>query len=819
MDIKFIGEHLLPGQFGQFFIVLGFGAAVLSFISYYFSTLKDVADQSWKRIARISFYIQAFSVLAIAGCLFYIIYNHLFEYHYAWAHSSTTLPTHYMISCFWEGQEGSFLLWAFWQSVLGLILVRFAKSWEDSVMTFVSLSQVFILSMLLGVELIGQKIGSSPFVLLRNAIEGPIFSRPEYLSLIKDGNGLNPLLQNYWMVIHPPTLFLGFASMVVPFAFAMAGVWTKRYSEWIKPALPWALFAVMILGTGIIMGSFWAYEALNFGGFWAWDPVENASLIPWLTLIAAVHVMLAFKNSGNSYFTALFLTFISFILVLYASFLTRSGILGETSVHAFTDLGMSGQLVIYILIFLVIGIVLMVINWKGFPITQKDEDTYSREFWLFIGALVLTISCFQIIVTTSIPVFNALFNTKIAPPTNPIAHYNKWQLPIAFIVAFISAFSQFLKYKKTDTGKFFKKIGLSLGISFVITLLILWLGKIHNVQYLVLIFASLFSILANAELILRVFQGKIKLAGSAIAHIGFALILIGALLAASGSKVISINKSGFGYGEDFDEKNTRENVLLFKNEPIVMDDYTITYQGDSISGPNTYYKVNYQRKDAKTGVDKEQFTLLPNAQINPKMGLIASPDTKHYLLHDVYTHVTSVPVKNEENHEHKDGTEHSEDEDYLPALTKTIKIGDTINLNKGVITLKGLNRNATLKDIKLGADDLAVGAMLEIEREGKIVKAEPVFIIKGGLSFGFPVKLEEEGLKISFDKIIPEQASVQLVIREKKPAKKDFIIMKAIMFPYINLLWGGTIIMIIGFILSIFQRSKPSRIKADGYTA
>ena len=132
------------------------------------------------------------------------------------------------------------------------------------------------------------------------------------------------------MVIHPPTLFLGFASMVVPFAYVIAALWQKRYKEWVKPVMPWALFAVMVLGTGIIMGSFWAYEALNFGGFWAWDPVENASLIPWLTLIGAVHVIIAFKNTGHAFFTSIVLVLVSFILVLYASFLTRSGILGET---------------------------------------------------------------------------------------------------------------------------------------------------------------------------------------------------------------------------------------------------------------------------------------------------------------------------------------------------------------------------------------------------------------------------------------------------------------------------------------------------------
>ncbi|HEX7365614.1 MAG TPA: cytochrome c biogenesis protein CcsA, partial [Pelobium sp.] len=404
MDIQFTGEHLLPGKLGQFFIVLSIGASVLALVSYFFATTtKDKLDLSWQNLGRIAYRLNLLAVIGVGACLFYIIYNHLFEYHYAWAHSSKTLPVYYIISCFWEGQEGSFWLWGFWQGVLGVIITFRGKTWENSVMTVIALSQVFLTTMILGVEIFGAKIGSSPFVLLRQAMEAPIFSRPDYLSLIQDGNGLNPLLQNYWMVIHPPTLFLGFASMIVPFAYAVAGLWQKRYKDWVKAAMPWALFAVMILGTGIIMGSFWAYEALNFGGFWAWDPVENASIIPWLTLIAAVHVMIAYKNSGHSYFTATFLVVISFVLVLYASFLTRSGILGETSVHAFTSMGMDTQLLIFLGTFFIIPFVLFISNWKALPITKKDEETYSREFWLFIGAIVLFVSCIQILATTSVP--------------------------------------------------------------------------------------------------------------------------------------------------------------------------------------------------------------------------------------------------------------------------------------------------------------------------------------------------------------------------------------------------------------------------------
>jgi cytochrome c-type biogenesis protein CcmF len=807
MDTQFAGEHLLPGQLGQFFIILSFGTALLATVSYYFATIKDALDDSWQRIARMACRLNFLSVVGVGACLFYIIYNHYFEYHYAWAHSSKALPTYYIISCFWEGQEGSFWLWMFWQSVLSTILIWKAKSWENSVMTTVMLSQTFIASMLLGVELFGTRIGSSPFILLRDAIDGPIFSRPDYLSLIPDGNGLNPLLQNYWMVIHPPTLFLGFASMIVPFAYAIAGLWEKRHKEWPTVALPWALFAVMILGTGIIMGSFWAYEALNFGGFWAWDPVENASIIPWLMLIAAVHVILAFKSSGHSYFTATFLTLISFVLVLYASFLTRSGILGETSVHAFTDLGMFGHLLLYLAVFSVIPIVLIIVRWKGMPITQKDEETYSREFWLFIGALVLTVSCIQVIATTSIPVFNAAFGTKIAPPPNEIQHYNKWQVPFAVIVAIISGFTQFLKYRNTDTQKFWRKVVISIIVAAVVTAGFVFVAKVYtNLMYILLTFAGIFSIVANFDILFDALKGKWKLAGSSVAHIGFALLLIGALVSAATSDVVSVNSTGLIAVEGFDKvEKPRENLMLYQGEPMKMDKYTITYVGDSVDGPNVYYKVNYKTIDKETGKIKEEFDLYPNAQQNPKMGLIASPDTRHYLTYDIYTHATAAPPK-EEKHEAHEG--HSDEEEYDTPITKEVSLGDTVNYSNGTIVVKAVNRNATIEKIPLTANDVAVGMELDVITKEKTYTVQPLYLIKNGNKFDFGKTIDEAGLKFRFSNIYPEKDKLELMIYQKPLAPKKWIVLKAIKFPFINLFWGGTIIMVIGFLLSIFRRQK-----------
>ena len=292
-----------------------------------------------------------------------------------------------------------------------------------------------------------QKFGSSPFILLRDALDAPIFNmNPEFIP--EEGTGLNPLLQNYWMVIHPPTLFLGFATTLVPFAYCMAGLWLKKYHEWVRPALPWALFSGLTLGVGILMGAYWAYETLNFGGYWNWDPVENAIYVPWLVLIAAIHTMISFRKSNVALKSSIILVISTFILVLYSTFLTRSGILGDSSVHSFTDLGLSGQLLIYLLAFVALSVIMSVRVWKELPTSEKEVSTYSREFWIFIGATTLCLMAFQVIIPTSIPVWNAIVElfggiSNMAPPVDQVMFYSKWQLWFAILLAIISGTGQF----------------------------------------------------------------------------------------------------------------------------------------------------------------------------------------------------------------------------------------------------------------------------------------------------------------------------------------------------------------------------------------
>ncbi|HWK98788.1 MAG TPA: cytochrome c biogenesis protein CcsA, partial [Parapedobacter sp.] len=693
---------------------------------------------------------------------------------------------------------------------LGVILLFRARSWESPVMTVVMLCQAVLGSMLIGIAVFGERVGSSPFILFRNAMDFPIFSDPNYLSMIADGRGLNALLQNYWMVIHPPTLFLGFAAMIVPFAYATAGLWTRRYKEWITPGLPWALFAVMTLGAGIIMGSFWAYEALNFGGFWAWDPVENASIIPWFTLIAAVHVMVAYKNSGHSYFTATFLAMVSFVLVIYASFLTRSGVLGETSVHSFTDLGLYWQLVAFNAIFLGVMLYFLISRKREMPSHQKEEDIYSREFWLFIGALVLTVACVQIIASTSVPVFNAIFGTDVAPPIDPIQHYNKWQAGFAVVVGLLSAVTQFMKYKRTNVRKFFAAAIASLVAAAVVTAIVVYVTNVYtNFMYILLVFSAAYTIVANGRILGEAVRGKWKLTGSAVAHIGFGLLLIGALVAAATNEVISVNSANYIAVAGFDQvEDPGDNLFLTEGEPVQMGDYRITYQGDSVASPNVYYKINYEKVDEESGRVTESFQLRPFAQNNPDMGgLIGTPDTRHYLTHDIYTLITAA-MSDSHTQAQGDGTQAGFEDFEEPAVYET-NIGDTLRYRNGYIVVAGINRDATVQNIPRKEGDIIVGLKVEVHAaDGETYDAEPVFLIRDGNTFDLFKDVEEQGLRFRFSNIMPQKDRLELMVYQKPVPEKRWVVFKAIKFPYINFFWCGAIVMTIGFLLSVIRRNK-----------
>ncbi|MNX30722.1 hypothetical protein D3C86_608960 [compost metagenome] len=239
-----------------------------------------------------------------------------------------------------------------------------------------------------------------------------------------------------------------------------------------------------------------------------------------------------------------------------------------------------------------------------------------------------------------------------------------------------------------------------------------------------------------------------------------------------------------------------------------MGRYTVTYTSDTTVAPNTFYKLNFKVIDEKTGKVKEDFDLNPHVQVNEKMGLIASPDTKHYLTYDIYTHITSAPEKKDDHADHEG---HTEEENYKAPRIVNVAVGDTIHTSSGIITVKALNNQPKAKSLVLAPGDLAVGLPLEIDLNGKIYKTEPIFLIKGNNTFDFARNIDDLGLRVRFTKVLPEQKKVELQVYEKPQQAKDWVVFKSIEFPYINLYWVGTIVMVIGFLISIFRRQKEAK--------
>lgn len=847
--------HYFIGDLGHLFVILSFVTSIAGAFSYWKATLSQNPEQQkfWQLNGRVIYYVHAASVIGICVTLFTIIANHYFEYHYAYSYSDSKLPNHYLISTFWNGQEGSFLLWMFWNALLGIVVLNTNKFWEGPVMTVFALVQAFLASMILGVVIpwIEFKIGSSPFILLRDAMqEAPIFkTNPNFIPT--DGNGLNPLLQNYWMVIHPPTLFLGFSATLVPFCFVIAGLVLKRYREWVRPALPWALFAAAILGLGILMGGYWAYETLNFGGYWNWDPVENAVYVPWLILIGAIHTMIIYRNNGTSLKASMLLIIATFILILYSTFLTRSGILGDGSVHSFTDLGLSGQLLIYMLFFVAISIVLMVQHFGKVPASEKEASVYSREFWIFIGTLVIVLMGFQVLNTTSFPVYNKLFgafglNLNLATPTDQVLHYTRWQLWFSVLLALLTGASQLLWWKKTDAGNFWSEMKIPALITLLVFVICLsatvnvFGGEIlKNPGYILILLFSLFAIITNVLVLFRLLRNSPMLSGGAIAHIGIGMMLIGILYSAGYSKIVSLNNTGLLYSREASEEYNRDNLLLFINEPRTMAGYRIEYKGErleprefsayidpsqvsftadpyhvvakedivwdgqkmasakdtfEIFPENRYYEVHLVNQGGKI------HRLFPRIQDNPKMGMAASPDIKRDLQKDLYAHVIDL----------------NDPEKAEWSAVEEIKVAakGKFFANDYVSTIDGVERVFDIEGVQLDSGDVAVKAKIDIQGEYKTYRAEPIFVIRNRIVGRIPDEIRDLGVEITLLNIHPETGEFSIGVRKRQ---KDWIIIKAMEKPLINVLWIGTLVVMTGFAISIIRRFREfSKMREKG---
>ena len=403
------------GLLGNGAIILGFLAAMTAMITY----LMSVKNPQLVGVARGGFHVTVSAVLVASLILLILIVKHQFQFHYIWAYSSRDLPLGLLMSTFYAGQEGSFMLWTLMVAVVGVVLFAYTQKRDNEreVMGVYSSILAFLMMLL---------IVKNPFA----PIEGNVIPA--------DGRGLNPLLQNFWMQIHPPILFLGFAAMAPPFALAIAALMRRKYQAWVVSSLPWVLGGSMLLGLGIALGGFWAYETLGWGGWWGWDPVENASLIPWLISVALVHTMLTQKRTKGLTLTNFMLAILAFVLVLYSTFLTRSGVLGEASVHSFVDPGRFSftLLVLFMFAFTDIGFALLFGRF-----TKWGRGMFEKyDGWKLYGLLYL------VVIGPSIPIFAQVSGDLVPVVQDMIAGANPVMLLVYYPMLGIAHLLNLLSY-------------------------------------------------------------------------------------------------------------------------------------------------------------------------------------------------------------------------------------------------------------------------------------------------------------------------------------------------------------------------------------
>lgn len=776
IGIQDVHEHLLPGIFGKTSIYIAFGAAVLSMVLYISGLGRARAENKLiSRIAGASFGLSTLAVITACGLLFWLIKQHYYEYNYVWQYSSNDLPVQYLVSCFWAGKEGSLLIWALWTSLIGTVLIFVSGHNKKPVMLVFSFVLAFLAAMIAGIDIRDFHLGTSPFALLRDMPEYAsysLFARSDYLSFITDGNGLNPLLRNPWMATHPPALFLGYAAALVPYAFAFASIVNKDKTNWQKTALPWALFSITALGAGLILGGAWAYEDLTFGGFWAWDPVENASLVPWLLLVACLHFILTSRVNRQTVASARIFSLLPFIFVLYSAWLTRSGVLKDTSAHSFGGNGTSGGYLVMMAIMFIIPLIISIFN--RVPQQEKKKETpFSREFFMFIGAVILVLSAFQVIFTTSLPVLNRISGSNFALPSDPADFYNRWQMIFAIGATLLIALSQFLSYGKNDGRKFLKRMAFSGLIAFMLAVSAAYF-ILHSLPFGIFAFFIFFAIVSSLDMILRLYRHLANPA-AALTHAGFGVFLLGVLITFSNREVVSRN-------EQLSQKGIKvmsDTQMLIRGQIKQCGEDYISYSGRKQDNSTVSYQLDFLEK--RNGSYFYKFSLFPAVEISESMGRAFVPDTRHLPAGDVFTYLTDAGVVTDE---------------YTLTQSFELQRGVPVKTARMMITADSLKWTLT-------PDSACTVWFTAVNAGGKTYNSSASLTLANDEQQLKPADISDLGVRIMVSRDENKRLNADIYTENV-----DFVTIKVIHFPYIALMWTGVIITFAGLLLAMFRRIR-----------
>jgi len=543
-------------ELGHVALILALGMAIIQAIFPVLGAQRGI--HSWVALARPVARTQLLFMMVSYGCLTYAFLSNDFSVRYVATNSNTALPTLYLISGVWGAHEGSLLLWTLILSLWTGAVTLFSRSVPETMLARVigvmgMISVGFILFMLLT---------SNPFDRL--------------LNVPAEGRDLNPLLQDPGLAIHPPMLYMGYVGFSVAFAFAIAAMLGGRLdAAWARWSRPWTNIAWVFLSLGIMLGSWWAYYELGWGGWWFWDPVENASFMPWLIGTALMHSLAVTEKRGAFKAWTVLLAIFAFSLSLLGTFLVRSGVL--TSVHAFATDPSRG---VFILLFLavVIGGSLLLYSWRASQIRSNVKfGLVSRETGLLLNNVFLVVACASVLLGTLYPLLlDALGVGKISvgPP-----YFNSVFIPLTIPLALFVGIGALVRWKQDSVGRLAKNLSITMALSlisgFALTLLLApqfyWGAALGLVLAIWVALTTLLWLVERAGGRHGVWQTLIAVPrgswGMLFGHMGLAVFIVGITLTSIYS--------------------TEKDVRLDPGQSYSLGGYDFLFQGASrVKGPN-----------------------------------------------------------------------------------------------------------------------------------------------------------------------------------------------------------------------------------------
>ena len=419
-------------------IELGHYCLIASLFVCTYGMLAAIAGGVWKKLSLVrsaeNSAIAYFAILVVASiCLWYLLLTDEFRVEYVAGYSAADIPNRFKFTAFWGGQKGSLLLWALVLSFFSFLVVVQNRHRNRDLMPYTT-------AVLLGT--------SGFFMILLNFAANP-FETLDFVPL--DGQGLNPLLQNYYMIIHPPVLFLGYVGLTIPFAFAMGALMSGRLdTSWIRTTRRWALVAWVFLTAGFTLGGMWAYEELGWGGYWAWDPVENASFMPWLITTAFLHSVMITEKKKMLKIWNFVLILLAFELSIFGTFITRSGVI--SSVHSFALSNIGPFFVAFLALSTLFGVFWIFYRSERLRSEQRMRSFLSREATFLLNNLLFVSICFAIFWGTVFPILSEWITGEKITVSTPF--FNTVTLPLGLALLVVTGVCPLIAWRKASWKNF-----------------------------------------------------------------------------------------------------------------------------------------------------------------------------------------------------------------------------------------------------------------------------------------------------------------------------------------------------------------------------